>query len=84
MNYSKFSAARQQAGFLFVSLSLNLADCPLGRLTLEVFPMLVSYKHRVVNSNLHLQFTPKYRGNVFYDEVVKSAYRIVFQDVAED
>ncbi|MDD5162941.1 MAG: IS200/IS605 family transposase [Candidatus ainarchaeum sp.] len=38
--------------------------------------------HCVGESNLHLQFTPKYRKPVFEDEVVRKACELAFQGVA--
>ena len=45
--------------------------------------MLQSYSHCVVNSNWHLQFTPKYRRNVFGDFVLKTACEKSFRVIAE-
>jgi len=45
--------------------------------------MYVNYSHCVVNSNWHLQFTPKYRRNVFGDVVIKTACLEAFRVVAE-
>jgi putative transposase len=44
---------------------------------------LTKYKHSVVGSNFHLQFTPKYRRDVFADSVLISACKQIFYDIAE-
>jgi len=40
--------------------------------------------HSVGEANLHLQFTPKYRRDVFRDETVKKVCEESFRDTAED
>ena len=39
--------------------------------------------HCVGESNLHLQFTPKYRRSVFEDEIIRKACELAFQGVAK-
>jgi putative transposase len=38
--------------------------------------------HSVGEANLHLQFTPKYRRDVFWDEVVQRVCEEVFRETA--
>jgi putative transposase len=70
-------------GFPSVNVIVKFLESSREHDSLEVKTMLVSYKHCVVNSNWHLQFTPKYRRNVFGDEVLKAACRVAFRGVAE-
>ena len=42
----------------------------------------MKYKHAVVGSNFHLQFTPKYRRDVFRDEVIIAECKRVFYEIA--
>jgi putative transposase len=44
---------------------------------------LVSYNHSVGESNLHLQFTPKYRKKVFNDKDVRAECERSFQETAK-
>jgi len=43
---------------------------------------LTSYNHTVGESNLHLQFTPKYRKRIFEDKDVRSTCEKQFQEIA--
>ena len=43
---------------------------------------LMNYKHCVVGANLHLQFTPAYRRDIFCDSVIMGACRDTFYEVA--
>ena len=43
---------------------------------------LVHSRHTVGLSNYHLQFTPKYRRDVFRDRVVRKKCRDAFEEVA--
>jgi REP element-mobilizing transposase RayT len=70
-------------GFLFVDETIKFLRSFREPSSLEVISMLVSYKHCIVNSNWHLQFTSKYQHNVFGDELLKAACRAAFRDVAE-
>jgi putative transposase len=45
---------------------------------------LVSYNHCVGESNLHLQFTPKYRKKVFRDKDVLTECRYLFEQKARE
>ena len=45
---------------------------------------LVNYKHCVVGANLHLQFTPAYRRDIFCDFALISVCRALFRDVAKN
>ena len=44
--------------------------------------VLKKYKHCVVGSSYHLQFTPKYRRDVFESAVVLDSCKRVFYDIA--
>lgn len=44
---------------------------------------MVRGHHSVGEANLHLQFTPKYRRDVFRDEVVKEVYEESFRETAK-
>jgi len=43
----------------------------------------MKYKHAVVGSNFHLQFTPKYRRDVFRDEVIITECKRIFYEIAD-
>jgi len=44
---------------------------------------LMKYKQCIVGANLHLQFTPAYRCDIFCDSVIISACRNLFYEVAK-
>jgi len=44
---------------------------------------LTRYKHSVVGSNFHLQFTPKYRRDVFRDITLINECKKVFYEIGE-
>jgi putative transposase len=48
----------------------------------ETVMTLVSYNHCVGESNLHLQFTPKYRKRIFEDKDVLAECERQFQEIA--
>jgi len=43
---------------------------------------LMKYEHCIVGANLHLQFTPAYRRDIFCDSVITTACRNLFYEVA--
>ena len=45
--------------------------------------VLVQDCHSVGESNLHLQFTPKYRKKVFEDDEIRLSCELIFKGVAE-
>jgi putative transposase len=45
--------------------------------------MFETYEHCVVGSFLHLQFTPAYRRDIFYDAVLIKFCRLEFQRIAQ-
>ena len=45
---------------------------------------LISGAHSLGEANLHFQFTPKYRREIFRDEKVKEACEACFRQVAEE
>ena len=44
---------------------------------------LERYRHCVGESALHLQFTPKYRREVFEDNIIQERCRAILQDIAK-
>lgn len=44
---------------------------------------LMKYEHCIVGANLHLQFTPTYRRDIFCDFVVISTCRDILYEVAK-
>ena len=44
---------------------------------------LMKYNHTVGESNLHLQFTPKYRKHIFTDKDVKAECENEFKEIAQ-